>query len=213
MLTFAFWAAAACPFPAGASASPSRAYSPVGRSPARPSRALAQPDGTRVCHGTYSSSGGSDLRLASFDGQPLAVYVTLPPAPDGPYPLIIQSHGWGVPPSGPGDTQYYGPTADAWAQQGYAVLQIVARGFGDSCGTPQSRAADPVGCQNGYIRLDDERYEAHDAQFAAGLLVDEGAADPNRIGATGESYGGGVSLELATLKDRVMNATGPSARG
>jgi dienelactone hydrolase len=169
---------------------------------------VAQPDGTRVCHGTYSSSGGSDLRLASFDGQPLAVYVTLPPAPDGPYPLIIQSHGWGVPTSGPGDTQYYGPTADAWAQQGYAVLQIVARGFGDSCGTPQSRAADPAGCQNGYIRLDDERYETHDAQFAAGLLVDEGAADPNRIGATGESYGGGVSLELATLKDRVMNADG-----
>ena len=26
-------------------------------------------------------------------------------------------------------------------------------------------------------------------------------ADPNRIGATGESYGGGVSLELATLKN------------
>src|ERR1700749_5288118 len=40
----------------------------------------AQPDGTRVCHGTFSSAGGSDLRLTSFDGQPLAVYVTLPPA-------------------------------------------------------------------------------------------------------------------------------------
>ncbi len=169
---------------------------------------VAQPDGTRVCHGTYSSSGGSDLRLASFDGQPLSVYVTLPAAPDGPYPLIIQSHGWGVPPTGPGDTQYYGPAADAWAQNGYAVLQLTARGFGDSCGTPPSRAADPAGCQNGYIRLDDERYEAHDAQFAAGLLVDEGVADADRIGATGESYGGGVSLELATLKDRVMNADG-----
>ncbi len=208
MLTFAVWAAAACPFPAGASASPILSIF-AGRTVSGAAiPCVAQPDGTRVCHGTYSSSGGNDLRLASFDGQPLAVYVTLPPAPDGPYPLIIQSHGWGVPPSGPGDTQYYGPTADVWAQQGYAVLQIVARGFGDSCGTPQSRAADPVGCQNGYIRLDDERYEAHDAQFAAGLLVDEGAADPNRIGATGESYGGGVSLELATLKDRVMKADG-----
>ena len=208
MLTFAVWAAAACPFPAGASASPVLSIF-AGRTVSGAAiPCVAQPDGTRVCHGTYSSSGGSDLRLASFDAQPLAVYVTLPPAPDGPYPLIIQSHGWGVLPSGPGDTQYYGPTADAWAQQGYAVLQIVARGFGDSCGTPQSRAADPVGCQNGYIRLDDERYEAHDAQFAAGLLVEEGAADANRIGATGESYGGGVSLELATLKDRVMNPDG-----
>ncbi|HET6864364.1 MAG TPA: hypothetical protein VFH80_00495, partial [Solirubrobacteraceae bacterium] len=74
-----------------------------------------------------------------------------------------------------------------------------------------SRLADPTGCQNGYIRLDDERYEARDAQYATGLLVDEGVADPNRIGATGESYGGGVSLELATLKDRVMNADGTLA--
>jgi dienelactone hydrolase len=168
----------------------------------------AQSDGTRVCHGTYSSSGGSDLRLKSFDGQPLAVYVTLPSASNNPYPLIIQSHGWGEPTTGPADSQYYGPTADAWAKAGYAVLQLTARGFGDSCGSAQSRAADPTGCQSGYIRLDDERYEAHDAQYATGVLVDESVADPNRIGATGESYGGGVSLELATLKDRVMNANG-----
>jgi dienelactone hydrolase len=169
----------------------------------------AQSDGTRVCHGTYDNgAAGSDLRLKSFDGQPLAVYVTLPPASANPYPLIIQSHGWGGPPTGPADTQYYGPTADAWARAGYAVLQLTARGFGDSCGSAQSRAADPTGCQSGYIRLDDERYEARDAQYATGLLVDEGVADSNRIGATGESYGGGVSLELATLKDRVMNADG-----
>jgi dienelactone hydrolase len=171
----------------------------------------AQSDGTEVCHGTFSSSGGSDLRLKSFDGQPLAVWVTLPAATGNPYPLIIQSHGWGVPPNGPTDTQYYGPTADSWAQAGYAVLQITARGFGDSCGSAASRLADPAGCQNGYIRLDDERYEARDAQYATGLLVDEGVADANRIGATGESYGGGVSLELATLKDRVMNADGSLA--
>ena len=156
----------------------------------------AQSDGTRVCFGTYNNGpGGTDLRLKSFDGQPLAVYVTLPPAPgsgaDGPYPLILQSHGWGVAPSGPNDTQYYGPTAAAWARSGYAVVQLVARGFADSCASLQSRGADPAGCQSGYIRLDDERYEARDAQYAAGLLVDEGVADPNRIGATGESYGGG----------------------
>jgi hypothetical protein len=172
-----------------------------------------QADGTRVCHGTYNNgAGGTDLRLKSFDGQPLALYVTLPAAPsggaDGPYPLIIQSHGWGEPPTGPSDGQYFGPTADSWAANGYAVLQLAARGFGDSCGNAASRAADPAGCANGYIRLDDERYEAHDAQYAAGLLVDSAVVDPSRIGATGESYGGGVSLELATLKDRVMNPDG-----
>jgi hypothetical protein len=88
------------------------------------------------------------------------------------------------------------------------VLQLVARGFGDSCGTAASRLADPSGCASGYLRLDDERYEARDAQYAVGLLVDEGVVDPARIGATGESYGGGLSLELASLKDRVMNADG-----
>ena len=63
-------------------------------------------------------------------------------------------------------------------------------------------------CANGYIRLDDERYEARDVQNAVGLLVDEGIVDPNRIGVTGESYGGGLSLELATLKNRVMLPNG-----
>jgi poly(3-hydroxybutyrate) depolymerase len=171
-----------------------------------------QTDGTRVCHGDYSSSGGADTRLKSFDGTPLALYVTLPPAPasgtDGRYPLVVQSHGWDSPTTGPGDTQYFGPTADAWAKDGYAVLQLVARGFGDSCGTAAARLTAPSACANGYLRLDDVRYEARDVQYAIGLLVDEGVVDPGRLGVTGESYGGGVSLELASLRNRIMNPDG-----
>jgi acetyl esterase/lipase len=174
---------------------------------------VAQSDGTRVCHGTYNNGpGGSDIRLKSFDGSPLAVFVTLPPAPgsgtDGNYPLVVQSHGWNGPTPGPTDTQYYGPTGDAWANSGYAVLQLVARGWGDSCGSPASRQSDTAACANGYIRLDDQRYEARDVQNAVGLLVDELAVNPAQIGLTGESYGGGVSLELATLNNRVMNQDG-----
>jgi dienelactone hydrolase len=177
-----------------------------------PITCATQSDGTRVCHGDFSSSGGADTRLKSFDGTPLALYVTLPPAPssgaDGNYPTVVQSHGWDVPTTGPTDTQYYGPTADSWARNGYVALQLVARGFGDSCGSSASRVADATGCQNGYIRLDDDRYEARDVQYALGLLVDEGVVNAHHIGVTGESYGGGVSLELATLNDRVMNADG-----
>jgi hypothetical protein len=88
------------------------------------------------------------------------------------------------------------------------VLQLVARGWGDSCGSVQSRDADPTDCANGYIRLDDTRYEARDVQYAIGLLVDEGVVNPAQVGVTGESYGGGVSLELATLNSRVMNPQG-----
>jgi X-Pro dipeptidyl-peptidase C-terminal non-catalytic domain/X-Pro dipeptidyl-peptidase (S15 family) len=174
---------------------------------------VAQSDGVRVCHGTYNNGpGGSDIRLKTFDGVPLEVYVELPPVPatgtDGSYPLVVQSHGWDGPTTGPFDNQFFGPVADSWAQRGYAVLQLVARGWGGSCGSADSRNADPTDCANGYIRLDDARYEAHDVQYATGLLVDAGTVDPARIGVTGESYGGGVSLELATLNNRVMNPDG-----
>jgi dienelactone hydrolase len=178
---------------------------------------VAEADGVRVCHGDLNGGAdGADLRFRSFDGVPLAVWVTIPPAPasggDRRHPVVVQSHGWGAPPTGPDDAQYGGPTAREWAQGGYAVVQFTARGWGNSCGTADSRAADPAACAKGYIRLDDFRYEARDVQHAIGLLVDEGVADPARIGVTGESYGAGVSLALATLKDRIMNADGSLAR-
>ncbi len=171
-----------------------------------------QGDGVRVCHGTDGGGGAADRRIKSFDGTPLEAYVILPPAPshgtDGHYPLIVQSHGWGGTAIGPSGNGYSGPSGDAWAKSGYAVLQLTARGWADSCGTPASRLAAPTACTNGYIRLDDERYEVRDIQTAAGYLVDEGLVNPDKIGATGPSYGGGVSLELATLKNRVMYADG-----
>ncbi|HVY88238.1 MAG TPA: CocE/NonD family hydrolase [Hyphomonadaceae bacterium] len=179
---------------------------------AQPIPCVTEPDGVRVCHGDGVGPTGADLRMKSFDGTPLSLYVTLPPAPssgsDGAYPLVIQSHGWGDPPSGPDDGQYGGPTARQWARQGYAVVQLTARGWGNSCGSINSRLLYLPGCMNGYVRRDDLRYEIRDAQFTAGLLVDEGIADPNRIGAHGESYGAGASLALATLNDRVMNIDG-----
>ena len=54
----------------------------------------------------------------------------------------------------------------------------------------------------------DDRYEIRDAQFFAGELADEGLVDGQRVGAIGGSYGGGLSLQLATLKDRVMMPDG-----
>src|SRR5581483_3492780 len=128
----------------------------------------AQGDGVRVCHG---SDAGPDLRLMSFDNTPLEAWVMLPPAcsgSDGNYPLIVQSHGWGGSAGGPTDSQFFGPTADAWAKQGYAVLQLTARGFGDSCGKTTTPAGQVACGTKGYIRLDDERYEAQDVQNAVG---------------------------------------------
>ena len=58
------------------------------------------------------------------------------------------------------------------------------------------------------MHLADTRFEVRDTQFLAGMLADQGLVDPQRIGVTGGSYGGGQSMALAALRDRQMNADG-----
>lgn len=146
--------------------------------------------------------------VPSWDGVPLDVTVVLPSgaAPARPRPLVAELNGFGN-----SKSEYLGRVADAytdtaygWARAGYAVLTYTARGFWGSCGTPEARLARPDGCARGWIHLADTRYEVRDAQHLIGLLVDEGVADPARIGVTGDSYGGGQSLALAALRDRTM---------
>jgi hypothetical protein len=163
----------------------------------------AQPDGTRFCEGSVAA------RVPSFDGQPLDVNVALP-ATDAPAPLVLILHGYGGSKK-PFDEREnpWLPTAHELAKRGYAVINTSDRGFGDSCGSLASRTLPD--CASGWIRLLDTRYEVHDFQHLAGLLVDEGHAQPTRIGAIGESYGGGSSIMLATLKDRIMKIDGTLA--
>ncbi len=82
------------------------------------------------------------------------------------------------------------------------------RGFYESCGNAASVAADPDGCDGQYVRMMDDRYEVRDAQYFAGQLVDEGWVQPTKVAATGGSYGGGISMALAALKDRTMKPDG-----
>ncbi len=149
----------------------------------------------RFCPGEVNS------RVDSHDGVPLDVNVTLPTSGDGPFPLVVQLHGWGGSKSG------LGP-AKPWADRGYAVLSYTARGFGESCGSAASRTADPTGCAKGWIHLADSRFEVRDTQYLAGLLADENLIQPKKIGVTGPSYGGGQSMQLAALKNRIRNPDG-----
>src|SRR4051812_14165042 len=158
-------------------------------------------NGVRFCPTTDLAS-----RPASFDGTPLDVDVTLPATGDGPFPTILLLHGLGQTKGafeGPGGDPGYNSVR--FAQLGYAVVTPTARGFGASGGTPSSRTPD---CAAGWVRLDDMRYEVRDVQTLAGKLVDDGVADPRRIGATGISYGGGASMMLAFLRNRVRTTTG-----
>jgi hypothetical protein len=163
----------------------------------------AQPDGTRFCEGSMAT------RVPSFDGQPLDVNVALP-ATDAPAPLVLILHGYGGSKK-PFDEREnpWLPTAHELAKRGYSVINTSDRGFGDSCGSLASRTLPD--CATGWIHLLDTRYEVHDFQYLAGLLVDEGHAQPTKVGAIGESYGGGSSIMLATLKDRIMKLDGTLA--
>ena len=142
-------------------------------------------------------------RVPSFDGVPLDVDVTLPASGDGPFPTIVMMHGYGG-----SKTSFEGLLSEEpsynnifYARQGYAVVNYSARGFGRSCGRPDSRTS--PACDAGWIHLTDHRYEARDTQHLVGLLVDQGVAKADALGVTGVSYGGIQSLNLARLRDRI----------
>jgi hypothetical protein len=159
--------------------------------------ACAPQNGVQFCDSDLSH------RVETWDGVPLDLNVTIPPASvDGAFPLVIDLHGWGLGKNG-------GPST-TWALEGYVVLSFSARGFHGSCGSPASRVpdaslSDPDVCATrGWTHLGDARYEARDAQYLAGLLADEGHVIPDKVAATGISYGGGRSMVLGALRDRVM---------
>jgi fermentation-respiration switch protein FrsA (DUF1100 family) len=160
-------------------------------------------------------------RVPSFDGVPLDVDVTLPESGEGPWPTIVMMHGFGgdktnfetTSPGGPAPEEagngstIYRYNNNFFARRGYAVVNYSARGFGRSCGGgPNGDHAGPCGL--GFIRLADSRFEARDTQYLLGLLADEGVTKPRAIGVTGISYGGGQSMELAFLRDKIRNAKG-----
>ncbi len=146
--------------------------------------------GVRVCR-TLSDA----QRVPSWDGVPLQVDVTLPASGDGPFPTLVVLR---EPASVGADTLRY-------ARRGYAVVDYSARGFGRSCGEPDSRTPD---CARGWTHLVDQRYEARDAQHLLGTLVDQAIARPGALGVAGEAAGGSVALELAFLRNRVRQPDG-----
>ena len=175
--------------------------------------ASAGPLGLEDClkvQGVYECSG----TVETWDGVPLDTTVVLPSPKSRHLPLVADMHGFGNSKYeylNPADPAYTGD-AFSWARRGYAVLAYTSRGLWGSCGTPESRDANPTGCARGYIHLADARFEVRDAQTLIGRLVDDGYAAKDRIGVTGDSYGGGQSLMLAALRDRVMLPSGRLVR-
>jgi len=185
---------------------------------------------------TQNPAGGHPFvicsgRVRSFDGTPIDVDVSLPTVKysDGDSddslgrPLIAFMNGWG---GGKGDwesTTLIGNNADqyhwnnAWfASQGFVVLNYTVRGFHRSCGKDSASnylysndptCSDTTG-EKSWTHLADRRWETHDFQYLAGLLVDSKLGiNPRQVVATGGSYGGGQSWDLALSQDQVVAST------
>lgn len=164
--------------------------------------------GVRFC----PTAGLAD-RVPSWDGLPLDVDVTLPATGNGPWPTLIMLHGFGG-----SKTVWEAPTAAGtgplnsnynnvfFARRGYAVITHSSRGFGNSCGLPPSRTL--PACARGWWHMADQRYEVRDDQHLLGALVDQGIARPDALGATGVSWGGGQSMQLAWLRNRTRLTNG-----
>jgi predicted acyl esterase len=173
----------------------------------------------RLCGGNKEVPGDSANSFTlTWDGKTkIDVNVILPPASfgEGPYPVIGDFHGWGgskqglskIEPVEHLTLEEKDPRIQHWAEEGYAVFSMSDRGWGLSCGVadPQKGTAP---CEKGYNHLMDDRYEVRDAQFLMGELAAEGVVQPTKIGVTGASYGGGLSLALASLRNRVMMKNG-----
>jgi len=172
--------------------------------------------GVRFCQGKPNWTGGG--RIASWDGFPLDVDVTLPPTGTGPWPTLVMLHPWGT-----SKTLFEATSPDKgnpvmmgnqynnnnFARQGYLVVNFTSRAIFGSCGAVLGEVLlqnglGNVGCpSNDFLHFADTRYEVRDAQYLVGRLVDQGLAKPG-FAVTGESYGAGQTLLHSVLRDKTV---------
>ncbi len=158
-------------------------------------------EGQRWCGNTAGTT------VPTWDGTPIDVSVAFPPATgaDNDYPVVGVYHAWGSTKILPSSA-----TAQRWLKLGYAVFSMSDRGWGSSCGSPSKPAntLKAAPCEAGYVHLISRKYEVRDAQYLLGLLAEEGVINPQEIGATGGSYGGGMSAQLGSMNNRVEMLNG-----
>jgi dipeptidyl aminopeptidase/acylaminoacyl peptidase len=120
------------------------------------------------------------VHYKSSDGLEIPAYLTLPKGvPAKNLPAIIFPHG------GPWGRDYWGYNgyAQFFANRGYAVLSMNFRGS-----TGYGKKFEDAGNQQWGRKMQD------DVTWGVKYLVDEGVADPKRVGIFGGSYGGYATL-------------------
>ncbi|MBV8195271.1 MAG: hypothetical protein JOY80_07055 [Candidatus Dormibacteraeota bacterium] len=202
---------------------------------------LVGPASTQISPASGAPFTLCTYRVRTFDGTPLDVDVSIPniavtcvaPKTVCPPPLMIFQSGWSD-----DKTQFESNTLDgdgtlsyhwnnAWfASQDVVSLNYTPRGWFDSCGKVAPSQSNPSGysyandstCsdttgEESWVHLYDRRWEIHDAQYLAGLLVDAGTVDPLRIATSGDSGGGGPSWDMALSQNTIMKTTCTDSTG
>lgn len=129
---------------------------------------------------------GSLVSIPASDGYQLQAYVAVPSG-SGPFPLVVMPSSWSE-----SDTEYVGE-ANKLAGDGFIVISYSSRGFGLGCS---------LSPQCGYIDIDGP-LTVGDASMVIDWALQNTPADPNEIGISGISYGGGTSLLAAENDPRI----------
>ena len=145
-----------------------------------------------------------DLFFTGVGGARVHAKYLRPQSAPTPHPAVVIFHG------------YSGNSGDwfdklAWTAHGYSVLALDCRGQG---GYSQDRGGVTGTTLNGHIirGLDDApqqllfRQIVLDTAQLAGLAMQLPEVDPQRVGATGGSQGGGLTLACAALEPRIKRA-------
>ncbi|QWF17485.1 CocE/NonD family hydrolase [Lysobacter capsici] len=125
---------------------------------------------------------GSYQRIPGWDGAEMGAFVMVPKDQGpGPFPLLVMPASWGAP-----NLEYVGRGA-VLAGQGYVVVSYTSRGFYDSAG--QIDIAGPG--------------TVEDVSAVIDWALAHTPSNPAKIGASGISYGAGISLLAAERDPRI----------
>lgn len=150
-----------------------------------------------------------DVTFNGYGGQPIKGWLSLPKTRSGPLPCVVEYIGYGGGRGLPIDWVL-------WSTAGYAHLVMDTRGQGSTWrpgDTPDIEPSDSNPQHPGFMTrgiLNPETYYYRrvftDAVRAVDAACSHPAVDANRIAITGGSQGGGISLAVAGLDERVKVA-------
>lgn len=147
----------------------------------------------------YKFSQMEDVRIPAHDGMELVGYLTRS-VTEGPSPMVLLVHG------GPWARDYFGfnPSAQWFANRGYATLQVNFRGS--------------TGYGKSFLHKGDKQWGVgdmqHDLTSAVNWAIEQGIADPDNVCIYGGSYGGYACLAGLTFTPELykcgVDIVGPS---